>query len=139
MTDFRCFFCGGLCLRTTEIAREYECVECNRITKIEPPPSAKTPDLTKITTPFGLLDETTRKALRECGGPYEWLELNGEWVTLHLADPAFYLGRAYRLKAQPPKPREWWLKGSKAISAHPYRTDDDYIRNGWTRVREVLE
>lgn len=28
-------------------------------------------DLTKIKTPFGLLDEDTQRALKECGGPWE--------------------------------------------------------------------
>lgn len=33
-----------------------------------------TPDLTAITTPFGLLDEATQEALRAHGGPYEWFD-----------------------------------------------------------------
>lgn len=38
-----------------------------------------TPDLTAITTPFGLLDEATQGALRAHGGPYEYW-YSGEWI-----------------------------------------------------------
>lgn len=37
-----------------------------------------TPDLTAITTAFGLLDEATQEALRAHGGPYEYW-YDGEW------------------------------------------------------------
>ncbi len=63
-------------------------------------------DLTKITTPFGLLDEAIQKELRECGGPWEFMEEDGEWLTLE--DPSWYRGKVYRQKPPPPKPREWW-------------------------------
>lgn len=58
-------------------------------------------DLTKITTPFGLLDEDTQKALRECGGPWECYHTNG-WEDL--VDPNWFPNVAYRQKPQPPKP-----------------------------------
>ncbi len=63
-------------------------------------------DLTKITTPYGLLDEATQKALRECGGPWEVVDNDG-WEDI--ADPGWHFGSTYRQKPQPPKPREWWL------------------------------
>ncbi len=70
-------------------------------------------DLTKITTPFGLLDEATQKALRECGGPYEWWTegKNGPvWRDDNTPEISFKSGTiAIRLKPQPPKPREWWI------------------------------
>ncbi len=31
-----------------------------------------TTDLTTITTPYGLLDEDTQKAMKECGGPWQY-------------------------------------------------------------------
>lgn len=64
-------------------------------------------DLTKITTPFGLLDAETQKALKAHGGPYEiydgpdWIEYRGEpWGPLH---------SVYRVRPEPPKPREVWV------------------------------
>ena len=37
-------------------------------------------DLTKITTPYGLLDEATQKALQDHGGPYEeWRGRKNAW------------------------------------------------------------
>lgn len=64
-------------------------------------------DLTKITTPYGLLDEATQKALRECGGPWEYYS-SAEWLEMQEADftPVHWV---FRQKPQPPKPREWWI------------------------------
>lgn len=64
-------------------------------------------DLTKITTPYGLLDEATRKALRDHGGPYE-IFIRGGWNKL---SKAFFDSpeNVYRVKAAPPKPREVWF------------------------------
>lgn len=69
-------------------------------------------DLTAITVPFGMLDEVhgpgTREAMRAHGGPYEFF--NGSMFALSLSttleniDP----GLTYRVKPQPPKPREAW-------------------------------
>ncbi len=62
-------------------------------------------DLTKIDRPFGLLDEATQKALRECGGPWEWFT-NVGWEDN--GNPSFLAAYTYRQKPQPPKPREVW-------------------------------
>lgn len=64
-------------------------------------------DLTKITTPFGLLDYETREALKAHGGPYEMVGSAGAWIVV--GDPAWSGGTTYRVKPQPPKPREWWM------------------------------
>jgi hypothetical protein len=56
-------------------------------------------DLTKITTPFGLLDEETRQALVAHGGPYEFFTYNGDWV-----EDVNFTGlpaKTYRVKPQP--------------------------------------
>ena len=66
-------------------------------------------DLTAITTPFGLLDRETQETLRAHGGPYQWFTPYGGWCDA--ADPAWVPGSAYRVKAAPPKPREWWCVG----------------------------
>lgn len=65
-------------------------------------------DLTKITTPFGLLDEATQEALKAHGGPFEWF--SGEaWLDDHDVIHSFGTGHiAVRVKPQPPKPREWF-------------------------------
>ena len=99
-----------------------------------------TADLTKITTPYGLLDEATQKALRECGGPWEVVSDSGKWDDT-VKNPTFYGANTYRLKPQPPKPREFWL-----VTTNP---DESWLvmhskpkAAVWTeiiRVREVLE
>ena len=58
-----------------------------------------TVDLTTITTPFGLLDETTQKALREYDGDVE-LWFGGEWDDLE--NPSFGQSYTYRAKPTPP-------------------------------------
>jgi hypothetical protein len=67
-------------------------------------------DLTKITTPFGLLDDETRAALRAHGGPYEYAGGGTSWafreVTGHLA---WFPSNVYRVKPTPPAPREYWI------------------------------
>lgn len=66
-------------------------------------------DLTKITTPFGLLDAETREALQVCGGPWEYFSETG-WVYVGRVMPRIWLAHiAYRQVAPPPKPREWWI------------------------------
>lgn len=57
-----------------------------------------TPDLTAITTPFGLLDEETQEALRAHGGPYE--RYYGEGWQIFESDD-FSHDRTYRAKATP--------------------------------------
>jgi hypothetical protein len=64
-------------------------------------------DLTAITTPWGLLDDATREALKAHGGPYEHFHECGAWEAA--TTPQWSAHRAYRVKPQPPKPREWWL------------------------------
>ena len=92
-------------------------------------------DLTAITTPFGLLDDATREALKSHGGPYEIWSRNG-WIDVW---PEFDRTCAYRVKPQPPKPREWWIKGDEARLIHPHHDRVSYIANGWTLVLEVLD
>ena len=60
-----------------------------------------TPDLTAITTPFGLLDETTQDALRAHGGPYEMYagsSTGHRWQRGCLGE---YKAIAYRVKPGP--------------------------------------
>ncbi|MGL4527530.1 MAG: hypothetical protein ACRCUC_11170 [Aestuariivirga sp.] len=68
-------------------------------------------DLTKITTPFALLDEVygagTQEALKAHGGPYEILYHTGQWSKYD--HHGFGPGNTYRVKPVPPKPREWWI------------------------------
>jgi hypothetical protein len=93
-------------------------------------------DLTKIEKPFGLLDESTQKALRECGGPWEVFDDDG-WVDT--ADPGWFHGSTYRQKPQPPKPREWWIGELSGVAypAEPQKSPP----NGsyYIHVREVIE
>jgi hypothetical protein len=101
-------------------------------------------DLTKITTPFGLLDEATKKALRAAGEPYQryiW----EQWEDCGRS-PTFYPDMTYRLKPQPPKPREFWLNlygKCKVGSYYSTKEDADYFatpdRVACIQVREVLE
>ena len=53
-------------------------------------------DLRKITTPFGLLDEETKKALMYHGGPYEFWDGNdfGEWSWIE--EPSWVCSYVYR-------------------------------------------
>jgi len=64
-------------------------------------------DLTKITTPYGLLDEKTKLTLPLHGGPYEYFSSSGSWHTIH--PPSWANNITYRVKPTPPKPREWVL------------------------------
>lgn len=65
-------------------------------------------DLTAITTPFGLLDADTQAALKAHGGPYEWWH-GVDWFTSERR-PAWAGHFVYRVKPQPPKPREIWMR-----------------------------
>jgi hypothetical protein len=72
-------------------------------------------DLTAITTPYGLLNEATQKALREHGGPYELWSHRSGWFT---APPIVRFDApemVYRVKPTPPQPREWWLRDNKML------------------------
>lgn len=68
-------------------------------------------DLTAITTPFGLLDDATREALKAHGGPYECYTLGaeGKWTLLNWRFD-WLNGHVYRVKPTPPKPRELWMR-----------------------------
>ena len=69
-------------------------------------------DLTKITTPFGLLDEETREALKAHGGPYEYWNspINpSDWSDV--GEPRWIEGTVYRVKPHPPtKPSIDWSR-----------------------------
>ena len=96
-------------------------------------------DLTKITTPFGLLDEATQNALLAHGGPYEVWSHGARWVETAVppkAADAF----VWRVKPQPPKPREFWVHIEDSIVL-PYEPDMDgsFKADGYIHVREVLE
>lgn len=66
-------------------------------------------DLTAITTPFGLLDRETQKALKEHGGPYEyWFSSSLAWREAFY-NPGWCASNVYRVKPAPPKPREVWI------------------------------
>lgn len=71
-------------------------------------------DLTAITTPFGLLDETTREALMAHGGPWEVFTTFG-WGFWGGDRLAWTDDRTYRVKPQPPSPREWWVTGGNCL------------------------
>jgi hypothetical protein len=95
-------------------------------------------DLTKITTPYGFLDEATQKALRECGGPYQ---IVCGWGWDDADNPAWVGGSTYRLKPQPPKPREFWLVTTNPDEAWLVMHSKPKAAM-WTEiihVREVLE
>ncbi len=92
-------------------------------------------DLTALTTPLGLLRHETRAALKAHGGPYQ--RFDGVcWVDCGLNDQ--WPDYTYRVKPQPPKPREWWLYGQEAGALHVSRVKPE---GGWAHiihVREVL-
>jgi len=58
-----------------------------------------TVDLTTITTPFGLLDDDTQKALQECDGGVE-IWVGGSWLLVN--EPLFSSSYTYRTKPTPP-------------------------------------
>lgn len=65
-------------------------------------PSGKVVDLTAITTPFGLLDDETQKALANRGGPYEWFDGEWQFADGDITEPG--LAFVYRVKPKPPAP-----------------------------------
>lgn len=100
-------------------------------------------DLTKITTPFGLLDEETQNALIEHAGPFEFYDEDGDWTGISI--PSWRPDVVYRVKPQPPKPREWWMVIGTTGSITGYWTyleaeqDLEAQVGNLIRVREVLE
>lgn len=99
------------------------------------------PDLTAITTPFGLLDRETQEALKAHGGPYEIYTGGGGWKER--LGPMWGYTYAYRVKPAPPKPREWWIIGG--CEAYDSLADAEDANKsmcyaqGPIHVREVLE
>lgn len=107
-------------------------------------------DLTKITTPFGLLDEAygpgTQEALKAHGGPYEMYMVQG-WART--SDPLWVPCTLYRVKPAPPKPRVWWAVGkhlhdteSEAVAFRQACADDHgphHLETPIIQVREVTE
>lgn len=97
-------------------------------------------DLTKITTPFGLLDEATQEALKAHGGPWEvYSGVNG-WSAIGF--PQWVALTVYRVKSAPPKPREWWLRvgaDGSVRSASTARINACGCHEKIIHVREVLE
>ncbi len=95
-------------------------------------------DLTAITTPLGLLDEATREALIAHGGPYEkYVEQGWEEITW----PAWNSSTVYRVKQQPPKPREWWMRldeSGRCCGTDPVDGDppQNWLPERTIRVRE---
>jgi hypothetical protein len=94
-------------------------------------------DLTAITTPFGLLDDATREALKSHGGPIQvWDHVNG----FSDVSPAWWPADVYRVKPQPPKPREWWIVGES--EAWDRKSQAEFYAPLGSRiihVREVIE
>lgn len=84
-------------------------------------------DLTKITTPFGLLDEQTQFSLRMHGGPIEYYSSIGLWMTCQ-SRPGWSDHTTYRAKAPPRKPREFYI--------HVYEND---VRMECIKVVEAIE
>lgn len=104
-------------------------------------------DLTKITTPFGLLDPETQGALMDHCGPWEVFTDQG-WEKP--SEPVgWFPARTYRVRPAPPRPREWWAVGkhlhdteAEAVSFRQACADDHgthHLRTPIIHVREVLE
>ena len=94
-------------------------------------------DLTDLKTPFGLLDRETQEALKAHGGPWEFLNISGNWDELE--SPAWQANSTYRAKPAPPKPREWFVSGGNCLwdtYAEAYNACDRGEKP--IHVREVL-
>lgn len=102
-----------------------------------------TPDLTAIKTPFGLLDDATREALKAHGGPWEYFGPGGDWRDWTNNTNPWFSELAYRVKPQPPKPREWWIEfdGRYKGFAYPHEHQPEKMdgRNTLIHVREVID
>lgn len=57
-------------------------------------------DLTQITTPFGLLDEETQKALKAHEGEIEYYDVGGHWLV-PVCGPDWVVSLTYRAKPEP--------------------------------------
>lgn len=104
-------------------------------------------DLTKIATPFGLLDAKTQEALKAHGGPWESYATGKKWAVC--PTPAWVDSSVYRVKSAPPKPRECWSYGAHIrdteAEAIAFRQDvananpgNGYEKGQITKWREVL-
>jgi hypothetical protein len=95
-------------------------------------------DITAITTPFGLLDADTQKALKAHDGPIQRYSDDGEWVPAD--NPYWYPGNAYRVKPAPPQPREWIVEIRRDKSAFLHTYHPAFMEKGgeFILVREVL-
>ena len=106
-------------------------------------------DLTKITTPFGLLDEATQEALMAHGGPYQvWGGISG-WNDCErsLKRAPWRNSFVYRVKPTPPEPRKWWITtfdyrafdSEDAAQRHKRSIGISDAFSSVVHVREVLE
>lgn len=59
------------------------------------------PDLTKIEKPFGLLDKKTQERLQAHGGPIQYYDVRGQWVTNGFNNTGWYPANVYRVKPAP--------------------------------------
>ena len=94
-------------------------------------------DLTALTTPYGLLDEGTREALKAHGGPYQ--SYTGfDWRGCET--PTWATAIVFRVKPQPPQPREWWLCCGRIYQMEHHALDFVRMHPGEEiiHVREVL-
>ncbi len=100
-------------------------------------------DLIAITTPFGLLDDATREALMAHGGPYQYAAPENNWEWFDVFDkPLWRSQNIYRVKTQPPKPREWWMRldeRGRCCGTDPADGDppSNWLPARTIRVREV--
>lgn len=93
-------------------------------------------DLTKITTPFALLDDETRSALYKSGGPYECYDASGRWVECRFVEVL-----ANTVCRAMPKRREYWIAGATAFTSFDkakHFNDDMGYAIPPVHVREVL-
>lgn len=93
-------------------------------------------DLTKITTPFGLLDEETKEALKSHKGEIE-IYTSGGWCVC--VRPPWDCACTYRAK---PGPREFWIRAGGAFSSREAaQADKDRFKSipgDIIHVREVV-
>lgn len=61
-------------------------------------------DSTKNDKPCCLMNPDDLKALQECGGPWEFLRVDGEWEEID--HPNWHRNYTYRQK---PQPKLWWV------------------------------
>ncbi len=95
-------------------------------------------DLTKITTPFGLLDKETQEALRAHGGPYEGLVGFDKAEWWEVLSPAWGANSTYRVKPQPPKPRECVI-GFHGNGGRVFLKSVEYAEEyGWTLGKDAF-